>query len=140
MYRSHYGRNLRTAVGASGAPYGFTLAVWTSGALLVHADGLPNTFDALSFMVGSVLAFATIGTIAFGGIGAHFEEEPRKSALWGNFHFLSVGMAIGTATLTVHHVHGRVIWPLVAFVVTAVYLLVLGAEFAFSDKRRPKSG
>ena len=140
MYRNHYGRNLRTAVGASGAPYGFTLAIWTSGALLVHSDGLPSTFDALSFMVGSVLAFAFIGTLAFGGIGAHFEEEPRQSALWGNFHFFSVGAAIGMATLTVHHVQGRLVWPLAAFVVTAVYLLVLGAEFSLSDRRDPKKG
>lgn len=140
MVRNRYGRNLRTAVGASDAPYGFTLAIWTSGALLVHADGLPNTFDALSFMVGSVLAFALIGSIAFGGITAHFEEEPRKSALWGNFHFLSVGAAIGAATLTANHVQGRLVWPLVAFVVTAVYLLILGVEFSLSDKRDPKKG
>jgi hypothetical protein len=41
-YREH----LRTAVGSSAAPYGYTLATWTSGAVLTHAYGLPTAMEA----------------------------------------------------------------------------------------------
>ncbi len=45
-YREH----LHTAVGSSAAPYGYTLATWTTGAVLTHAYGIPATTDALLFM------------------------------------------------------------------------------------------
>lgn len=135
MFRGYYGRNLRTAIGVSGGPYGYTLATWTTGAVLVHKDGLPNTLDALLFMAGAVFAFALVGTIAFGGINARFREEPRQSALWGNFHFLSVGLAICAAALLAHLVRGVFAWPLTSCASTAVYLLVLGAELAMADER-----
>lgn len=99
MFQNRYGRNLRTAVGASAAPYGYTLTIWTTGAVLVHNRGLPDTQAALSFMVGAVMAFGLVGSVAFGGITRRFREQPRRSALWGNFHFFSVGAAIGTAAI-----------------------------------------
>ena len=135
MIRRYYGRNLRTAVGASGAPYGYTL---TTGAVLVHARGLPTTVQALMFMAGAVIGFAVVGTAAFGGYKSRFKEEPRSSALWGNFHILSVGSAIGSASLVAHLVDNVVVWSATAFVATTIYLLVLGAEFAVADERDPE--
>jgi hypothetical protein len=44
------------------APYGYTLTVWTSGAVLTHARGIPSTADALLFMLGAVLGFALVGS------------------------------------------------------------------------------
>lgn len=67
---SRYSDSLRSAVAACGAPYGYTLSVWTSGALLISAHGLTNLAHALSFMVGSVAGYALVGTLAFG--------EPRR--------------------------------------------------------------
>ncbi len=138
MIGDRYGRNLRTAVGASGAPYGYTLMTWTTGALLVHARGLPTTLNALLFMVGAVVAFGFVGSLAFGGVRARFQEQPRRSALWGNFHFFSVGAAIGIAALIARFIDNDMAWPLTPFFGTVVYLLVLGAEFAAADERHPK--
>lgn len=101
-YREH----LRTAVGSSAAPYDYTLATWTTGAVLSHAYGLPTTIDALLFMLGAVLAFASVGAAAFGGVGTRFAHAPREAALWGSFHFLSVGGAIGAAALVAYLVVG----------------------------------
>lgn len=137
MVRDYYVRNLRTAVGASGGPYGYTLTTWTTGAVLVGVRGLPSTFDALAFMAGAVLGFAVVGTAAFGGVAARFEEPPRRSALWGNFHVLSVGLAILAASLVAHQVRGGFAWPATSFFSTVVYLLVLGAELAAADERGP---
>lgn len=56
-----YRRNLRAALGASAGPYGYTLTIWTTGAVLIHAFGMPSPLDAFLFMAGAVVAFAFVG-------------------------------------------------------------------------------
>ena len=128
MLLDHYRKNLRTAVGSSAGLYGYTLATWTTGAVLTHARGVPDSFAALAFMAGAVLGFASVGALAFGGVTRHFDQEQGKAVLWGSFHFFSVGLAIGVATLVAHTVAGFLAWPLASFLSTTTYLLVLGAE------------
>ncbi len=70
-----YQKTLRTAVGSSAAPYGYTLATWTTGAVLTNARGMPDTLSALTFMAGAVLGFAFVGVLAFGGVGKHYSQE-----------------------------------------------------------------
>lgn len=135
---SDYREHLRTAVGSSAAPYGYTLATWTTGAVLTHAYGLPTTIEALLFMLGAVLAFAVVGAAAFGGMGTRFAHAPREAALWGSFHFLSVGSAIGAAALASYLVAGSAGWVLGPFASTTIYLLVLGAQFSAADRRSPE--
>ena len=135
---SDYREHLRTAVGSSAAPYGYTLATWTTGAVLTHAYGLPTTIEALLFMAGAVLAFAAVGAAAFGGMGTRFAHAPREAALWGSFHFLSVGAAIGAAALVSYLVAGQAGWVLGPFASTTTYLLVVGAQFSAAHSRDPE--
>jgi hypothetical protein len=65
---NHYRKNLRMAVGSSAGPYGYTLATWTTGAVLTNARGIPDTLATLTFMGGAVLGFAFVGALAFGGL------------------------------------------------------------------------
>jgi hypothetical protein len=123
-----YRKNLRAAVGASAGPYGYTLATWTTGAVLMNARGVPDTLAALAFMAGAVMGFAFVSVLAFGGLTKHFDRERGQALLWGSFHFFSVGLAIGTAALVAYYVQSFIAWPLAAFLSTTVYLLVLGAE------------
>ena len=125
-----YRRAARQAVGMSIAPYGYTLTIWTSGGVLTHAGGIPNTVDVLLFMLGAVAGFALVGVAAYGGLGARIEVEQRPPALWAGFHVLSIAAAIGSATLVAHFVEDRAAWPLGGFAVTTVYLLVLAAQLA----------
>ncbi|MEJ7870809.1 MAG: hypothetical protein WKF67_01015 [Rubrobacteraceae bacterium] len=128
MLLNHYRKNLRAAVGSSAGPYGYTLATWTTGAVVTNARGIPDSLAALAFMAGAVLGFAFVGVLAFGSVTRHFDQERGQALLWGSFHFFSVGLAIGAATLVAHYVENFVAWPLAAFLSTAIYLLVLGAE------------
>jgi hypothetical protein len=125
---NHYRKNLRAAVGSSAGPYGYTLATWTTGAVLTNARGIPDTLAALAFMAGAVLGFAFVGVLAFGGLTKRFDRERGQALLWGSFHFFSVGLAIGAAALVTYYVQSFIAWPLAAFLSTVVYLLVLGAE------------
>ena len=125
-------------MGSSAAPYGYTLATWTTGAVLTHAYGIPTAVDALLFMSGAVLAFAAVGAAAFGGLNAHFAHSPRQAALWGSFHFLSVGGAIGAAALVTYLLAGPAGWLLAPFASTVGYLLIVGVQFSAADERRPE--
>jgi len=106
MARGTYRKSLRTAVGSSSAPYGYTLTTWTTGAVLLNARGIPGTLEVLLFMSGAVLGFAVVGSLAFGGVTKRYANEPNRIALWGSFHFLSVGLAVGAAASAVHLLGG----------------------------------
>jgi hypothetical protein len=132
----HYWQRLRTTLGSSAAPYGYTLATWTSGAVLIHDRGFPNALAALSFMLRAVLGFAVVGVLAFGGLTRHFDSEYGEAPLvWGSFHFLSVALAIGAAVLVTSLVESFILaWPLRGFLYTSTYLLTAGAEATIAYK------
>ncbi|MDP8947803.1 MAG: hypothetical protein M3N09_06865, partial [Actinomycetota bacterium] len=97
--------------------------------------GPPSPPEVFSFFGGAVLAFALVGVLAFGGVTAEFGGAPNRIELWGSFHFLSVGLAVGAAWLASAYVSSLPGWPLGAFVATAAYLAVVGAENAAADFR-----
>lgn len=123
-----YRRNLRSVLGASAGPYGYTLPIWSTGAVLINAFELPSPLDASLFMLGAVLAFVFVGLLAFGGIGCHFDEKSGEDLIWGSFHILSVGSAIGLMTLVAHYLGGLIAWPSGSFPAATAYFLVLGVE------------
>ena len=128
MLLDHYRKNLREVVGAAAAPYGYTLAIWAAGATLVSVHGLPRTLAALAFVGGAVVGFAFAGALAYGGIPGQLDQERGHPLLWGSLHFASVGVAIGAVALVAYFVEGFLAWPLGGFLVTSIYLLVVGAE------------
>jgi len=137
-----YRSALRTLVAASAAPYGYTLTIWTTGAVLTHARGIPDTSDALFLLGGAVGAYAVVGGVAFGGLSEHFAPQPARAAIWGALHFFSVGLAIAGATLVAHQVHSAIAWPLDGFIATALYLLGSAAQLAIAHTsltRRPRA-
>ena len=128
-----YHQAARQAVSMSIAPYGYSLTVWTSGALLTHSRGFPGTVDALLFMLGAVGAFALVGVASFGRLNARVRVEAQRPALWAGFHVISVGVAIGAVTLIVDFVENRGAWPLGGFAATTSYLVVLAGELVVAS-------
>ena len=99
MIGTHYRRNLRAAVGSSAGPYGYTLTIWTTGAVLTNTHGIPTALYAGAFMVGAVLAFACVGLSAFGTLTKHLTREQGQEVIWGSTQIFSVGFSIGAAAL-----------------------------------------
>ncbi len=128
-----YRSDLRNTVGSSASAYGYTLTVWSTGMILSHVYGPPNPPEVFSFFTGAVLAFATVGVLAFGGVSVEFGAESSRIRLWGRFRFLSVGAAVGAAWFASAHVPSFPGWPLGAFVATAAYLAGVGAENATAE-------
>jgi hypothetical protein len=132
-YREH----LQAVVGATAAPYGYTLTVWMAAAIVVHAAGAPDGLEAIPFLVGAVGAFACIGAAAHGHVDAVISaDRSREVRLWGALHFPAIGLTVGETATIVSLVHGPAIFPITSFTVTFAYLAVIAAQFAFADRRR----
>lgn len=129
-YRTH----LKTAVATSAAPYGYTLTIWTSGAVTTHARGIPTAWEALLFLAGAVLGFGVTAALAYGRPSEILEPREHGSVrLWGGFHLVSVGLAIGAAAIVTGLVKDPVAWMIVGFTATLVYLIVIAAQFTLAD-------
>jgi len=130
-----YRQHLRAVVAASAAPYGYTLTIWTAGAIVTHAEGVPSSLDALLLLAGAVLAFGAAGIFAFGDTTVLSPTTRPPIHVWDGMHLPSVGASILLITVLAHLVHGRLVWPLVGFTATATYLLVVGAQFWLAAHR-----
>jgi hypothetical protein len=131
-YREH----LQAVVASSAAPYGYTLTIWTSGAVTTHANGIPTALEALLFLVGAVSGFACIGAMAHGSATKILRVPPEPTVrLWGGFHLPSVGLAIAGSSLVAAVVSGVLVWFLVGLSATSIYLLVIAAQFTVADSK-----
>ena len=134
--RRSYRAHLRSAVATSAAPYGYTLTVWTSGAVTSHARGIPTAWEALLFLAGAVIGFGLTAGLAYGRPSKIFAPREHGSVrLWGGFHFVSVGLAIAATALVTSLIKSPTVWLAVGFVATFVYLVVIAAQFTFADAR-----
>lgn len=61
MYRDF----LRSTLEKESRAYGFTIAFWGSGAMLIAEQGLPNLMEALSYGGGAVLGFGLLTLLAY---------------------------------------------------------------------------
>lgn len=62
--RSRLARNLA----AEAEAYGFSLATWGSGAVVVHDVGVPGVVGASAFVGGAVSGFSLLAMVAFGSL------------------------------------------------------------------------
>ena len=125
---------MQAAVATSAAPYGYTLTVWTSGAVTMHSQGIPSTLEALLFLAGAVAGFAVVGAAAHGSPAEVLRASPdTRVRLWGGFHLPSVGIAIGAAALIGELAEAELAWALVGFAATSIYLVVIAAQFTIAD-------
>ena len=63
-WRGGYRAHLKTTVAFSAAPYGYTLTIWTAGAVTTHEHGVPSAWEVLLLMIGAVLGFALAAAMA----------------------------------------------------------------------------
>lgn len=131
-----YRHHLRAVVAASAAPYGYTLTLWTAGAVTSHAEGLPSAVDALLLLAGAVTGFAVVGASAFGSINGVLMPGTRgEIRVWGGVHLPSVGSSTLLVALITQILHGVPVWPVVGFAATTTYLLVIGVQFWLATHR-----
>jgi hypothetical protein len=110
------------------------LSIWGTGSSLSHIYGsTPTTLQVFAFLGGAVLGFALVSVLAFKGVSAEFGSPANSIELWGAFHFLSVGVAVGGASLVANLSPSALGWPLGGALATALYVLLVGAEHSAAD-------
>jgi hypothetical protein len=121
-----YRQALKSVGRGSALPYGYTLTVWCSGAVLMHTHGPPPVGDVFLFLLGGVAGFAAVAAMAR---GAPDPPEPQAGELLatGSAHFVAVAGAVGAVAL-IAEIGGGVAWPLGSFAATLVYLLLATLE------------
>jgi hypothetical protein len=134
-----YRRHLRTVLSATAAPYGFTLSIWTGGALAIEQVGsFPTTVDALLFVLGAVIGFGTLSALVFGGIDDVLTPTSRSQVrVWGGLHLPALGSSVLACSGLAHIVREPLVWPVVGFAATAVYLAVVAAQYWVASRREP---
>lgn len=123
--------SLSTLVVATSAPYGYTLAVWSSGALLVHSHGVPSVPDVLTFVAGAIAGFDLLALVVVADTGGEIMAIDRRydRLLGGVLDWVALGIVVG-GTSAVTAIHGWVPWLVVPFFTTVSYLLIASLQLA----------
>jgi hypothetical protein len=128
-------RAFKTLLVSSGTPYGYTLTIWSSGAVLRHFRGLPSLREIFLFLAGALFAFTALSLVGF-AVARRAKPFEVSSALdWtGVLHWFAAGLAVGAVALLAQ-IPSWVAWPLGAFVATAVFLCVATLQLALVGER-----
>jgi hypothetical protein len=123
-------RWLPLVVERAGIPYGYTLTIWSAGALCIRRFGLPNLADVFLFAVGGTIGYALLA------LGTRRGRQPAPPAaaaagaqlpgpLWENIVALpAIAVAAGVSVLVPGAGPNFLVVPLIA---TMTYLAGLAA-------------
>lgn len=138
------GRTLRAALSSivvsSAAPYGYTLAIWSSGALILRARGLPTVAEILLFVAGAIVGFNVLGLIVEETLGQTMSIENRRDRLLaGGLDWLALGVVVGAVSL-LSEIPSWVPWLVGPLAATLLYLLIASLQLtALAIHREPGS-
>ena len=85
---------LRTILAQESRAYGFTLAFWGSGILLVNAFGLPDLGHVLLYTGGAIIGFGAITLLAFRQPLQNVQYEETEFMVFSMVHFISALLPI----------------------------------------------
>jgi len=121
---------LGTTVLASAAPYGYTLTIWSSGAVLIRSHGTPSVGDVFLFIVGALVGFDVLGLLARGALTRREAVERRQvRVLAAALNWIAVGAAVAAVALLAE-ISGWFPWLVAPLVATVVYLLGAALQLA----------
>ena len=130
---------LGTIVTASAAPYGYTISIWSSGAVLMSSHGTPSVGEVFAFLAGALIAFGLMALLAQGALARmeSLDHAPDR-VLAGAMHWLAAGAAVGAVALLAE-IDGWPAWPLGSFAATTIYLLGASLQLALVTARRART-
>lgn len=120
---------------AESKAYGYTLAIWGAGALLIHKFGTPDSLEIGLYVGGALAAIALLTAVAFRGILAEHERDNQGVAAASMVHILATGGNLVVSYVLVLIVERiglpePVSFVLVGFQTTCLYNVFLLCEHA----------
>ena len=135
MAVSAYLRALETALHGAGLPYGYAVTVWSTGAMLTNAHGVPSVGRVFLFAAGAAAAYGLLTFLTRtteGEAGTQLTRSPHLVRA-GAIHVAAIGLAIGAAAL-IAQIESGVAWPLGTFAATLLYLGISSVEKALIEQ------
>lgn len=122
--------SLATIIPATAAPYGYTLAIWSCGAVLLRSHGTPSFADTLLFVAGAIAGFNLLGLLAIGVLGhARPIDRRQDRVVAGVLDWVALG-AVVAAVFAISGIPGWAPWLLGPFTATVLYLLIASLQLA----------
>ena len=136
-----YLRALETALHGAGLPYGYAVTVWSTGAMVTGAHGVPSVGRVFLFAAGAAAAY---GALRFSTKATEGEAETQltrspRLLRAGAIHLAAIGLAIGSAAL-IAQINSDVAWLLAPFAATVLYLGVSSVEKALLEREQGAGG
>jgi uncharacterized membrane protein SirB2 len=127
--------SLATIIPATAAPYGYTLAIWSCGAVLLRSHGTPSFADTLLFVAGAIAGFNLLGLLAIGVLGhARPIDRRQDRVVAGVLDWVALG-AVVAAVFAISGIPGWAPWLLGPFTATVLYLVIASLQLAFLSMR-----
>ncbi|ELS51312.1 hypothetical protein STVIR_7711 [Streptomyces viridochromogenes Tue57] len=131
---------MRASLRNNGQAYGYSVSITVALALLNADAKLAGTAHLIYFALGAAVAFSLLQALASAGFRKPLEPEPSTVTAMGvSLSLVSVGTSAVLAWGCAHYIDGVAAWPVTSFAVSAVYLMVAGAELALAERAQAAS-
>lgn len=124
---------LKATLAGESRAYGFTIAFWGSGAMLIKEAGLPTLLEALSYGGGAVLGFAALTTLVYGNALRIAEYKENDIVVLGMVHYLAALIPIAAAAYLAK-MDAPLSFLLTGFAVSTTYNLGMLVEESISEE------
>lgn len=98
------GDYLQSLLAGESRAYGFTIAFWGSGALLINQYGLPDFFQAISYGAGAVTGFGLLALLVFRSGFAKVEDSESTAAVLSTLHYLAALLPIAASKIIIENI------------------------------------
>lgn len=117
-------RTLALVVAAMDLPFGYTLTIWSSGAIAIGRYGFPNVVEIFAFLLGGITAYVILAWFSIPPAPTASRLEVRRST---TLNVCAIVAAIAVSAIT-----GLVSFPYFGFFAAAaagtlVYIVTLAA-------------
>lgn len=129
-----FSEKLRDNITDESVAYGYTLAVWGSGALLISSNTISPT-TIMSFVIGGITGFALLALIAFGKFVKQVSPETDSDFVVASMiHILASFGTVATNyfLITFSGLEGNLLFLLTGLNTTFLYNIMLMAEYYLS--------
>ena len=117
-------QTLALVVGAMDLPFGYTLTIWSSGAIAIGRYGFPKVSEIFAFLLGGITAYVVLAFLSIRSAPTASRLEVRRST--------TLNVCAIIAAIAVSAISGLVSVPYLGFFAAAgagtlVYILTLAA-------------
>ena len=117
-------RTLALVVAAMDLPFGYTLTIWSSGAIAIGRYGFPNVGEIFAFLLGGITAYVTLAFLSIPPAPTASRLEVRRST--------TLNVCAIVAAIAVNAIPGLMSFPFLGFFAhaatgTLVYIVTLAA-------------